>query len=661
LKLSVIIVNYNVRHFLEQCLHAAFNATRKIRTEIFVVDNHSVDGSSAMVKEKFPEVILIENYENLGFAKANNQAIKKSKGEYVLLLNPDTVVEEDTFQKVVEFMDSHPEAGGLGVKMIDGKGNFLPESKRGLPTPSVAFYKIFGLSKIFPKSKTFSKYHLGNLSKDENHEIEILSGAFMLIRKKALEITGLLDEQFFMYGEDIDLSYRLILAGYKNYYYSKTTIIHYKGESTKKGSINYVRMFYNAMAIFARKHFSKGNANIFSFLISIAIWFRAFMALGIQFLKSIATPVLDGAIIFTGFYIITKYWEEYKYHGDGNYPLIFLQYVVPGYILLWLFSVFYLGGYSRPVKIKNVFKGIGLGILLVLVFYALLNETMRFSRAILLIGMLWVVIAIPTVRYLLHFSTLSVFKLYKYRKKRIVLAGSAEECVRVEQLLKNTGLQFDLIGFVTTKELINNNKYIGGIDELTEIAQINRIDEIVFCSRDIPSANVIRSMVTLSALNIDYKIAGPESIAIIGSNSIDTAGDLYEVHFNSIASEINRRNKRLIDIIFSILLLVFLPIIIFVVKNPVGLVKNIALVFAGFKTWVGYIDNQRNNMLPKLKLGILSPELAGQDLEMSSEIAAQMNLLYAKDYKMTIDIACIFKKLKETGKTNNKQHNISNK
>ncbi len=649
MKLSVIIVNYNVKHFLEQCLHAVLNAAKNTDTEIFVVDNHSVDGSCAMVKEKFPNVVLIENQENFGFSKANNQAIIKSKGEYVLLLNPDTVVEEDTFKKVVEFMDSHPEAGGLGVKMIDGKGNFLPESKRGLPTPAVAFYKIFGLSKLFPKSKTFSKYHLGFLSKDENHEIEILSGAFMLMRKAALEKTGLLDERFFMYGEDVDLSYRLILAGYKNYYFSKTTIIHYKGESTKKGSINYVRMFYKAMAIFASKHFSKGNANIFSLLISVAIWFRAFIALGTQFFKSMATPVFDGALIYSGFFIITKYWEEYKYHGDGSYPLIFLKYVVPVYVLLWLFSIFYLGGYSRSVKIKNVFKGIGFGILLVLVFYALLNETMRFSRAILLIGMLWTLIAVPSVRFLLHFSRISVFKLHKYRKKRIVLAGSIEECTRVEQLLKITGLQFDLIGFVTTNSLIGNEKYIGRIDELTEIAQINRIDEIVFCSRDIPSANVIRSMVTLSAFNIEYKIAGPESIAIIGSNSIDTAGDLYEVHFNSIASEINRRNKRLIDIIFSILLLVFLPISLLVVKKPFGLIENIALVLTGFKTWVGYIKNQRNNMLPKLKPSVLNQEQKGQDFEQDSDIAAQMNLMYAKDYKVTIDIACIYKKFRETG------------
>jgi len=273
MKLSVIIVNYNVKYFLEQCLHSVIKATQNVSSEVFVVDNNSVDGSCAMVQEKFPQVKLIANKQNTGFSKANNQAIRISQGEYVLLLNPDTVVEEDTFSKVVDFMDSHADAGGLGVKMIDGKGVFLPESKRGLPTPIVAFYKIFGFSSLFPKSKIFSKYHLGYLNNDETNEIEVLAGAFMLMRKSTLDKVGLLDEDYFMYGEDIDLSYRITLGGYKNYYYPETTIIHYKGESTKKGSINYVKVFYNAMIIFASKHFSAGNARLFSFVINFAIYF----------------------------------------------------------------------------------------------------------------------------------------------------------------------------------------------------------------------------------------------------------------------------------------------------------------------------------------------------------------------------------------------------
>ena len=260
MKLSVVIVNYNVKYFLEQALLSVRKASVGLDVEVFVVDNNSSDESVAMVREKFPEVQVIANKDNVGFSKANNQAIHLSKGEYVLLLNPDTVVREDTFEKTVAYMDANPNAGGLGVKMIDGKGNFLPESKRGFPSPEVAFYKTFGLSKLFPKSKRFNKYHLGYLSENETHEVDVLSGAFMLMRKAVLDKIGLLDEAFFMYGEDIDLSYRVVKGGFKNYYFADTTIIHYKGESTKKGSLNYVKTFYQAMIIFARKHFKRLNS-----------------------------------------------------------------------------------------------------------------------------------------------------------------------------------------------------------------------------------------------------------------------------------------------------------------------------------------------------------------------------------------------------------------
>ncbi|MCA1763521.1 MAG: glycosyltransferase family 2 protein [Flavobacteriales bacterium] len=332
--LSVVIVNYNVSYFLEQCLHSVFKAKGQINLEVFVVDNNSVDGSVKMVAEKFPEVRIIANRENVGFSRANNQAIQKSKGRYVLLLNPDTLVEEDTFEKSVAFMDEHPDAGGLGIEMIDGKGRFLPESKRGLPTPSVAFFKIFGLSALFPKSKTFGKYHLGYLPKNETHEIDVLSGAYMLMRKEALDKVGLLDEAFFMYGEDIDLSYRITKGGYKNYYYPGTRIIHYKGESTKKSSINYVFVFYRAMVIFAEKHFSARNARLYSFLINAAIYLRAGIALLSRFLRRIAVPVLDGALIYVALQFIRF---EYEIWTDKMYDTMLVSAAFSIYtLILWL-------------------------------------------------------------------------------------------------------------------------------------------------------------------------------------------------------------------------------------------------------------------------------------------------------------------------------------
>ena len=295
MKLSIVIVNYNVKYFLEQCLISVKEALEGIDGEVFVVDNNSVDGSQQMLKERFPDINVILNEQNVGFAKANNQAMRVANGEYILLLNPDTVVESDTFHKVIDFMDSHPDAGGLGVKMVDGKGKFLPESKRSLPTPEVSFYKIFGLSQLFPKSKRFGKYHLSYLDENQTHEVEILAGAFMLMRKSVLDKVGLLDETFFMYGEDIDLSHRIILGGYKNYYFPEARIIHYKGESTKKGSLNYVKMFYNAMKIFSEKHFSKKYAKTYSLIINFAIYFRAFIAVIERFIKKIFLPEIGRA------------------------------------------------------------------------------------------------------------------------------------------------------------------------------------------------------------------------------------------------------------------------------------------------------------------------------------------------------------------------------
>lgn len=277
MKLSIIIVNYNVKLLLEQCLLSVYQALEGLDAEVFVVDNVSTDGSLEYLKPRFPEVHFIANAENVGFSRANNQAIRLSKGEYVLLLNPDTVVGEEVLKNGCRFMDEHPDAGGVGVKMIDGTGRFLPESKRGLPTPWNSFCKMFGLTSLFPGSSFFGKYRVLYLDRNKVHQVEVLSGAFMLMRAKALTKSGLLDEIFFMYGEDIDLSYRLILAGYHNYYLPET-IIHYKGESTKKDSFRYVNIFYGAMVIFFKKHYPN-YSKIFAVFIQFAIMMHAALSL----------------------------------------------------------------------------------------------------------------------------------------------------------------------------------------------------------------------------------------------------------------------------------------------------------------------------------------------------------------------------------------------
>ena len=283
MKLSVIIVNYNVKYYLAQCLHSLEKALYGIESEIIVVDNHSRDNSVEYLRAIYPNVRYIENNHNDGFAKANNKAIRQAKGEYILLLNPDTIVGEQTIARAVNFLDMHPGSGTLGVKMLNTDGTYAMESRRGVPTPMTAFYKFTGLWKRYPNNRKFARYYMSYLSWDEPHKIDIVSGAFCMLKREVIEKVGLLDEDYFMYGEDIDLSYRIQKAGYTNWYLP-VEILHYKGESTQKTSFRYVHVFYGAMYIFYRKHFPRFNV-IFYPIVKLGVIVRAGMAMTKRLVK----------------------------------------------------------------------------------------------------------------------------------------------------------------------------------------------------------------------------------------------------------------------------------------------------------------------------------------------------------------------------------------
>lgn len=277
MKLTVVIVSYNVKFYVEQCLVSLRRALCGLEAEVYVVDNHSKDGSVEYLTERFPEVHMIDSPHNLGFARANNLAIRKSEAEYVLLLNPDTLVGEDTIKSAVDFMDAHVDAGALGVRMLDVSGKSARESRRGLPSPMVSFYKMVGLCARFPNHPKLGHYYMGNLPWDQPARIEVVSGAFCMLRKKAIDEVGYLDEDFFMYGEDIDLSYRVLKGGYHNYYLP-SLILHYKGESTHKSSFRYVHVFYEAMLIFLKKHYAS-SSKFLTIPIKAAIIGKAIVAL----------------------------------------------------------------------------------------------------------------------------------------------------------------------------------------------------------------------------------------------------------------------------------------------------------------------------------------------------------------------------------------------
>jgi O-antigen biosynthesis protein len=653
LKLSVVIVNYNVQHFLESCLQSVMVACEGIEAEVFVVDNDSVDGSVEMVRSRFPSVILIDNKENVGFSRANNQAMRIAQGELVLLLNPDTLVEADTFSKCIAFMDSHQDCGGLGIRMVDGKGNFLPESKRGLPTPEVAFYKIFGLSWLFPRSKRFGRYHLTYLDEHATHEVEVLSGAFMLMRKEVLDKVGLLDEEFFMYGEDVDLSYRIILGGWKNYYFPDARIIHYKGESTKKGSLNYVYVFYNAMAIFARKHFSAERARLFSMLINLAIVFRATVALLNRFVKAVALPLADGALVYGGLAMIAGYWERSVRADDGlHYPDEFYLLVLPAYVLIWLAGIWFSGGYDRPVRVLRIVYGLVAGSAVILMAYGLLAEEVRFSRAVLLLGSLWALIAVPALRFLLHWSGVGSLELNGSRNRRFVIVGQRQEVERVESLLRETFRGPEFIGHVSSSDA-GFDGALGTLMQLDEVIRIHAATEVIFCAADMPARQIIDIMTQTAHQQVDFKIAPQEGMFLIGSNSINTAGDLYTFGINPVSKASNMRLRRLFDVMLSLLLLILAPVVIWAMRRPVGLFSNIALTLIGRRTWVGYARDggaDRDFHLPKLAAGVLSP-LDGLDGgQLDAEGLVRINLRYAKDYSVLNDLAVVLRGFRELGR-----------
>ncbi|MCB0402284.1 MAG: glycosyltransferase family 2 protein [Flavobacteriales bacterium] len=519
MKLSIIIVNYNVRFFLEQCLLSVFKAVQHLDAEVFVVDNTSTDNSVDMVRKKFPQVRLIANTENVGFSRANNQAIRIAKGEYILLLNPDTVVEEDAFEKCIEFMDANPDAGGLGVKMIDGNGIFLPESKRGLPTPAVSFYKIFGLSILFPKSKRFSKYHLGYLKENEINEIEVLSGAYMWMRKSVLDEVGYLDESFFMYGEDIDLSYRITQAGYKNYYFPNTRIIHYKGESTKKGSINYVFVFYNAMIIFSKKHFAK-NAKTFSFFINIAIYLRAFMALIFRFINY-SKLVLTDLFLISGLLLLLNYLKPHigypnqielnTEHGILNVLTVVLSFIIG----LFLFK-----GYSKTVQLNKTFLGLLFGSGLLLGINHLFAKTHSFSNKYLTTIIVSVFALIFFSRIILNYFNKVKFKNTK--RKNVLISGSLDfintiSNLRIQNNPLTKFLKIKPSDHITEDDFSN---YVGKHSQLPDIAEIYNVNEVVFSAKDVSYASMIEEMDKTKSEFVDFKISLNDDL-IIGSKTIE--------------------------------------------------------------------------------------------------------------------------------------------
>ena len=623
MQLSIIIVNYNVKYFLKQCLDSLYDSDLRLADgselglDVWVVDNDSVDGSVEMLRHEYPQVQLIANHDNVGFAKANNQALARATGERLLLLNPDTVVERDTLVRCVDFMDEHPDCGGLCVKMVDGKGNYLPESKRGFPSPEAAFYKISGLIKLFPHHRRIAAYYMGHLDENEVNEIEIMPGAFLMLSREVYERIGGLDESYFMYGEDIDFSWRIREAGWKNYYLPTTHIIHYKGESTKKGSMNYVYTFYNAMSIFVERYFTGRNAKLFNLLLHIAIWLRAGAAWLRRIAGKMAVPVADFGAAYVGFLVLKHLWEVLKGVGADYYPVEYTTLVIPLYILILMCSSWLHGGYDRPLRVGRIVRGMGIGLLLLLAFYSLLDESQRYSRMLLLMGSAWTLLSTLLIRVVLSLCNVKGYALHARERGSILAVGSAEQTARIRALCVSAGLPTDRI--VETADTDPHH--------LQDLIRIEHAEEVVFCGLDIRL--IIELMDQLRTTGVEYKNAPSDGDYIIGSESILTPDELYFADLDTISTDTCRRNKRMFDIGTSLLLLLLSPILFWFQKRKKHYFADCLKVLIGRLTWVGYSGHA----------GVFAPHSLLRDT--TPELQQRLMLRYMHRYRTATDFSIL--------------------
>lgn len=646
MELSVIIVNYNVKHFLEQCLSAVQKAITGIKAEVIVVDNNSSDNSVGYLQPRFPGVVFISNNENFGFAKACNQGLTKATGRYILFLNPDTIVPEDCFRQCISFLAGNEKAGALGVRMVDGGGHFLKESRRSFPSPLTSLYKLFGLSRLFPRSRLFAKYHLGHLGEKETHEADVLAGAFMMVKKEVLDKTGGFDETFFMYGEDVDLSYRIQAAGYINYYYADSTIIHFKGESTRKGSMNYVRMFYTAMSVFVRKHYGSGKAGIFNMMIHFAIWTRAALTAIAGFIRWIGLPLIDAGLILLSFWIMKDVWNQYvKINTQYENRLLFLAF--PAFTLVYLLTAYYAGLYDRWYKRSELASSTLIATIVLLAAYALLPEQYRFSRAIILFGAILAFILISLLRWVLMRTGVLSARNGKKEHANTLVVGSEEEYDEVIQLMKEAGQQEKILGRVAVHE--NDQGAIGYWSKIEMLSEAVPFREAIFCEGTFSFKNIIDSLQQPNR-NIKIKIHARGSHSIVGSDSKDTVGEAVSKENGfRLADPYNLRLKRLLDVCISWIALVSFPVHLIGVKKPFRFFGNCFAVLFGRKTWVGYAIPEKH--LPRLREGVIAcngvPKTAKQQLPEQS--LQMVDYWYARDYELASDYKLIWRMYRKLG------------
>lgn len=656
MELSVIIVNYNVRQFLESALTSVRRALEGIDSEVFVVDNASDDGSAEMVRAKFPEVRLLENGVNLGFARANNLALRLSHGRFLLLLNPDTVVQEDTFRVMLAFFRETSDAGIAGCRILNPDGSFQLPCRRSFPTPWVAFTKTFGLSALFPRSQIFGQYNLTFLSEEATYPVDAVSGSFMMVRREAYEKVGGLDEDFFMYGEDLDWCYRVMQAGFRVYYVHTTKIIHFKGESTKRSDIDEIKVFYQAMQLFVRKHLSRSRPVLL--LLNLGIFVRAAAAslarLKGPMLYALLDAVLVTLAIVAGEYI---YFGAVFHFPSRAYPLVW---IVPASLIVLLSAAAGLYTTARFALLRAM--GVVATSYVCISASVFFVKDFAFSRAVVLIAGSLTLCLLPGWRLGVrlmgrHGTRKSLFG------RRTVIVGtgpSAQEVLRRLRARVDDG--YDVLGFIDTSrrrigEKIAGVEVIGSVDNVAKVLDERRVGEVIFSTDGLSYEQILSVIAQSKHRSMNFRLVPGSLEAIIGKTRIDELDTLplvdieYNIHRFS-----HRFVKRLLDIaLSSVLLLTVYPVLRLQGRRSKGRGSVLLLlpdVLRGRLSFVGLPLGGTSGGAKEGPKGYLGPEgLTGlvqlnERADLDSEERERYTLYYAKNQSLILDLEIIAKSLR---------------
>ncbi len=668
IELSVIIVNYNVREFLENALVAiqkaiSFLTANKsgIEGEIFVVDNASDDGSVELVRANFPDVHLIVNKENLGFAKANNIALRQSRGRYVLLINPDTVVQEDTFKVTIDFFERNPDVGMAGCKILNPDGTLQLTCRRSFPTPWIAFSKMMGLSALFPHTRMFGRYNLTYLSPDESYEVDALSGSFMMFRREVYEQVGELDEDFFMYGEDLDWCYRVQQAGWKTYYVASTQIIHYKGESTKRSDIDEIRTFYQAMHLFVWKHFSKSF--LVQLLLRIGIVFRTGMAFVAKALRVLIVAVVDWILINCAILLGEYLWLGQIFHfPQYAYPTVF---IVPACV--FVLTLYFAGVYTyRKSSVSRTFISVIIGFFPVssLTYFF---KAYAFSRAVVLISSAINAMLLPGWRLMLRLLGRGRFggrKSLFGRKTLIVGTGESGQGV-LRRLRARVADGYEVVGFIDVNrqrlgEEISGVRILGSVDNVGKVIRENRVSEVIFSTDALTYMDILSVISRSRERAVNFRLVPSSLEVIIGKTSIDQLDDIPLVEIDYNLDRLSHRVvKRFFDLFFSLFLLISVYPFVYLryvmsgrslsafangmLLLPQVLKGNLSIVGRSPGAIVTSSGGNGRSYLGKVGLTGLVQIQARNDL--SPEEIEKYNIYYAKNQSLLLDVEILLKSL----------------